>query len=285
MGYGIITMKKISGGLGGIAKHIYRDGKSKSSPDIDVSRSAENFSLLDGDPDPQLEKKFRERVAQLSGQKTKTGKQRKIQKNAVKLCDFVVTASPEELAKMTPDDQDGFFLMSLRYLEERYGKENIIYAQVHLDEATPHLHVGLVPVIKDKLCAKELFTKQEMKALQEDFYANVSSVYDFEKPLGGRKGLSVLRYKAEQAQKQAKQAAKHAFYEAAPGRVKEYIKGAVQNCIENDLTSKNEYAKDAAATLKYIRDSGPEEWKNDWEYMSVADKDEKRLKSAYRDDY
>jgi len=276
MGFGIITMKKISGGLGGIAKHIYRDGKSKSNPDIDVSRSAENFSLLDGDPDPHLEKKFQERISQLSGQKTKTGKQRKIQKNAVKICDFVVTASPEELAKMTPDEQDGYFLAALRYLEDRYGKENILYAQVHLDEATPHLHVGVMPVVKDKLCAKELFTKQEMKDLQEDFFYNISSVYDFDKPIGGRKGLSVLRYKAEQAKKEGQR-----IFEDAPQHVQNYLHDLVVEMVDKEAM---EGSKEAQATFQYLKEfddfkEGP------WEWLTVMEKDERKQKNAYRDDY
>ncbi len=276
MGFGIITMKKISGGLGGIAKHIYRDGKSKSNPDIDVSRSAENFSLLDGDPDPHLEKKFQERISQLSGQKTKTGKQRKIQKNAVKICDFVVTASPEELAKMTPDDQDGYFLTALRYLEDRYGKENVLYAQVHLDEATPHLHVGVMPVVKDKLCAKELFTKQEMKALQEDFYDNVSVVYDFEKPLGGRKGLSVLRYKAEQAKKLGRR-----VYEDAPQHVQNYVHDVLVEAVDYD--AKNG-VQEAQATFQYLQEfddfkSGP------WSWLSESKQEELRRKKERAEYY
>jgi len=276
MGFGIITMKKISGGLGGIAKHIYRDGKSKSNPDIDAARSKENFSLLDGDPDPHLEKKFRERISQLGGQKTKTGKQRKIQKNAVKLCDFVVTASPEELAKMTPDEQDGYFLATLRYLEDRYGKENIIYAQVHLDEANPHLHVGLVPVVKDKLCAKELFTKQEMKNLQEDFFYNISSVYDFDKPIGGRKGLSVLRYKAEQARKEGQR-----VYEDAPQHVQNYLHDLVVEMVDKEAM---EGSKEAQATFQYLQEyddfkEGP------WAWLSELEKDELRRKKERADYY
>lgn len=41
-------------------------------------------------------------------------------------------------------------------MEEEYGKENLLYATVHMDEITPHMHYGVVPITKDgRLSAKE----------------------------------------------------------------------------------------------------------------------------------
>ena len=42
----------------------------------------------------------------------------------------------------------------------RYGYENLLAAQIHLDEGTPHAHIWIAPVIRgedghDRLCAKE----------------------------------------------------------------------------------------------------------------------------------
>ncbi len=275
MNFGIITMKKISGSLRGIQKHIFREGKSRSNPDIDAARSNENFSLLEEDL-RSLEERLKDRVSQLEGQKTKTGKTRKIQKNAVKLCDFVVTMSPDELAKLSPLDQDMYFDECRQWLENRYGKENIMYAQVHLDETTPHLHVGVVPVVHDKLCAKELFTKKELKSLQEDFYRDVSAPRGLDKPLGGRKGLSVLRFKAEQARKAGQR-----IFEDAPQHVQNYLHDLVVEMVDKEAM---EGSKEAQATFQYLKEfddfkEGP------WEWLSELEKDEKRLKSAYRDDY
>ncbi|WP_416807741.1 MobV family relaxase [Bacillus safensis] len=71
-------------------------------------------------------------------------------------------------AKLSPEREKEFFKSNLEFLQERYGKENVMYASVHKDEKTPHMHVGLVPITKEKkLSAKQIFNKVEMKQLQE----------------------------------------------------------------------------------------------------------------------
>lgn len=45
--------------------------------------------------------------------------------------------------------QELFFKESYNFMENRYGKENVISAYVHLDETSPHMHFCFVPVIFD----------------------------------------------------------------------------------------------------------------------------------------
>ena len=49
------------------------------------------------------------------------------------------------------DNEKDFFLACMRYCERKYGSENICYGIVHVDEETPHLTVGIVPVVKKPL--------------------------------------------------------------------------------------------------------------------------------------
>lgn len=49
------------------------------------------------------------------------------------------------------DTERDFFFACMRYCERKYGAENIIYGIVHVDEETPHLTVGIVPVVKKPL--------------------------------------------------------------------------------------------------------------------------------------
>ncbi|EEL31223.1 hypothetical protein bcere0019_56360 [Bacillus cereus Rock3-28] len=59
-------------------------------------------------------------------------------------------------------------------MKERYGEQNIIHAAVHLDEKTPHMHVGMVPVTEEKkLSAKQIFNRKELVSLQDDFHAHM----------------------------------------------------------------------------------------------------------------
>ena len=69
---------------------------------------------------------------------------------------------------LDPALQDLFFSAVYDFFKQEYGKENIIYAVVHLDETTPHMHLGAVPVaLNDKgqehLSAKKVFTKNHLQ--------------------------------------------------------------------------------------------------------------------------
>lgn len=69
---------------------------------------------------------------------------------------------------LDPALRDLFFSAVYDFFKQEYGKENIIYAVVHLDETTPHMHLGAVPVaLNDKgqehLSAKKVFTKNHLQ--------------------------------------------------------------------------------------------------------------------------
>lgn len=69
---------------------------------------------------------------------------------------------------LDPALQDLFFSAVYDFFKQEYGEENIIYAVVHLDETTPHMHLGAVPVaLNDKgqehLSAKKVFTRNHLQ--------------------------------------------------------------------------------------------------------------------------
>lgn len=180
MGFGIIRGQKFKiGGLKGMEIHVLRSRPSKSNPDIDLSKTKDNYTII-GSPE-NLNEKVAKRVAELPGQKTKTGKIRKLQNNAVMLYDFIITASHEDMEKWDKEVVEQYFKDSVDFIKNHYGEQNIMYAQVHLDERTPHLHLGLVPEYKGKLAAYKLFVPDSMRKLQDDFYAEVSSKYGLER--------------------------------------------------------------------------------------------------------
>lgn len=86
------------------------------------------------------------------------------------MVDWVVT-----LPKNLPDyDKDKFFEETYNFLNKRYGKENVISAYVHMDEATPHMHYSFIPITQDKkhggfkLSAKEVITRTDLKTFHTD---------------------------------------------------------------------------------------------------------------------
>ena len=66
-------------------------------------------------------------------------------------------------------DEKVFFQETYNFLENRYGKENVVSAYVHLDETSPHIHFCFVPVVFDnkkqqfKVNAKKCIDKSELK--------------------------------------------------------------------------------------------------------------------------
>lgn len=140
-----------------------------------------------------LEKAVERRMGEL---KTK----RKVRDNQVRAMGFIVSSN-DALDEKTARE---FLDRSINWFGARYGYENLLAAQIHLDEGTPHAHIWIAPVIRgedghDRLCAKELFAPDKrrknaegkwevvaqgtMSRLQEDFWEQVSKPYGYERPL------------------------------------------------------------------------------------------------------
>lgn len=74
-----------------------------------------------------------------------------------------------------PTDYTGskalFFREAYNFMENKYGKENVVSAYVHLDETSPHMHFCFVPVVFDKkkqeykVNAKQCINKTELKQI------------------------------------------------------------------------------------------------------------------------
>ena len=46
-----------------------------------------------------------------------------------------------------PEKVMGFFNESYNFLEQLVGKDNVVYAEIHFDEDTPHLHFYFMPIV------------------------------------------------------------------------------------------------------------------------------------------
>lgn len=193
MGKVALHMMKIkSGGVGGIQSHVNREHPPKTNPDIDPSKTAENYDVIRNE-------NFRHAIKDTIdcfATETKT-----VRKDAVVLCDFIVTSDEQTMKAMSPEKQRVFFEDTVRWFADRYGGENIVFATVHMDETTPHLHLGVVPISEERLSAKTLFDKKELTAIQTEFARDVGEKYGLERGIEGseRKHLSETRYKAQKA--------------------------------------------------------------------------------------
>src|SRR5699024_3296391 len=69
---------------------------------------------------------------------------RKIRSDAIRLVDGLITSDDIFFKGMSEDETRQFFEDTLEFVKDEYGAENIMYATVHLDEKTPHMHFGFV---------------------------------------------------------------------------------------------------------------------------------------------
>lgn len=122
-------------------------------------------------------------------------------------CTWLVTA-PRELKS---DEYNLFFQESYDFLCNRYGKENVISAYVHMDETQPHVHFAFIPVTIDKkknipkLSAKEVVTRTELKSFHKDLSEYMKKVFKRDIGIlngntdGGNLTISELRQRSENA--------------------------------------------------------------------------------------
>lgn len=208
MSYAVVHMQKFTrGGIRGIQSHNQREKPPKTNPDIDLSRSHENYDLVN----PRNINYNREITSRIE-QFRKPG-QRAVRKDAVVLCNFIITSDQDFFRNLSPEKIRKFFEDALGYFADRYGAENIISAQVHMDETTPHMHLGLVPITADgRLSAKSLFTPRELQRLQTDFVLYVGASWGLERGQEGstRTHLTEQQYKEQKARENAAQAMKDA---------------------------------------------------------------------------
>lgn len=199
MSYLVARMQKMkAGNLGGAYKHNERVFETHSNKDIDPSRSHLNYELTVRDRSVSYEKQIKDYVNE------NKISNRAIRKDAV-LCDeWIITSDKPFFEKLSEEETREFFETAKNYFAENYGLENIAYASVHLDESTPHMHMGVVPFQDGKLSSKAMFDKEELKKIQEDLpkYMNEHGFELSRGQLGSdRKHLSVADYKAKIGEK------------------------------------------------------------------------------------
>ena len=203
----------------GIERENERDENYKSTrnPQIDKSRTHLNYHTL------PYEKKY---LSFIDERIKKLAPKRKIKDDAVLITSFILGSDKEFFDGISPETQKQFFDDCTEFFAERYGKENVVSAVVHLDESTPHLHFNLMPVTGGRLCAKELFDRSALRELQTDFYEVVGKKYDLKRGKEGNtaKHLDTVAFKTKKMTEVAEEKIREAEEaQAAAKPVKELL--------------------------------------------------------------
>lgn len=228
MSFAICRMEKMkSHDLKGMQFHNQRERESKTNPDIDQERSHLNYDLVNTE---KID--YNKRVKEIiESQKTGT---RKTRKDAVLVNELLITSDRAFFDRLDPAKEKRFFEESYKLFAERYGEQNVAYAVVHLDEKTPHMHLGVVPMRDGKLQGKNVFNRNELQWIQDEFPKHMQKQgFDLQRGEKGsdREHLTTQEFKAKTLKERVeglentlheKQAVKH--------EIEKSIK-AVEHCL------------------------------------------------------
>lgn len=281
MSYCAVNMQKYKAGdLGGLQSHNQREHDSRKNREIDKELSPFNFDTINKE-DIGYHRRVKERISELNLKKA-------VRKDAVVYCSFIVGSDREFFERMArfehlrrenedpmifnflrePRDFDEcdkeyradcmrvavepFFRDATKFFQEKYGEENVMNGNVHIDEAgAPHMHLGVVPVVDGKLSAKQLFTPESLRQLQSDFYTEVGDKYDLERGREGStaKHIDELTYKAN-----ARKADLEAWSEQARDACREASEASIRAYEEERrvraLQEREAALRDSAAKLE-----------------------------------
>jgi hypothetical protein len=100
---------------------------------------------------------------------------KRVRHDSVRGMEVILTGSPEGFIR----DKEGRAVDyskskwagdNLRFLQEKFGKENVVSFTLHQDEKTPHIHAVLAPITaKNTLSADKLFNPASLRQLQTEY--------------------------------------------------------------------------------------------------------------------
>ena len=139
-----------------------------SNPDVDTSRSHLNFHLVT--PQRKYCAEAEKQIAE-AGCRTRS--------DSVRVVEALVTASPEFFKGKKKSEVKAYFQEALDFIQQHQNPRTIIFAVVHMDEKTPHMHLSFVPLTEDgRLSAKEIVgNKKKLTQWQDRFWEHMVKKY------------------------------------------------------------------------------------------------------------
>ena len=226
MGYAVLHLDKASGNEAKMTVHIERTQMPKNA---DPERTHLNRELIQ--PPDGVEN----RTEAIQHRLNNAGLTRKIGKNQVRAIRIMLTGSNEEMKRIEAEGRlDHWCDDNLDWLCKTYGTDNLVSAVLHMDEATPHIHATVVPIVTGerrkakeqkkqeeshkkkyrkknteapRLCADDVMTRVKLKEYQ-DSYAEAMKKYGLERGILGSEARHISTqefYRNAIAQKQGLQ--------------------------------------------------------------------------------
>ena len=205
MGYVVFHMQKTLGTDSGTSAHIERKVKPSNA---DEERTHLNRRLIEY-PDG-----IHTRTHAIQHRLETAGLTRKVGKNQVRAIRIILSGSPDDMQRIVRGGRlDEWCADNMKYLAETFGRENIVSADLHLDETSPHIHATLVPIVtterkrkkqeeraakryrtksasRPRLCADEVMSRIKLKEYQNT-YAAAMAKYGLQRGVEGSEARHV----------------------------------------------------------------------------------------------
>lgn len=200
MGFAVLHIQKPKGNDARTSAHIER---TVDPANADKNRTHLNENLID------YPKGVENRTQAIQHRIETAGIKRKVGNNQVRALQVMLSGTHEDMQRIQEAGKlDEWNKDNIKWLQDTFGKENVVSAVLHLDEKTPHIHATVVPIVTGKrrkakseenngkkkyrkkatdtvrLCADDVMTRDNLERFQ-DSYAEKMQKYGLERGVRG----------------------------------------------------------------------------------------------------
>lgn len=164
MAFVICHLQKFTkGSVIGLQKHNQREQKNYSNANIEKDKTKFNYDLHNNHNIKYLNK-----IDKIIHE-NRTNTTRAVRKDAIVMCNTLISASSDFFESITTSETKRYFDTCYEFLKKQFGEKNVISANVHMDETTPHMHFSFVPITNEgALSAKKVMSRPNLRKLQTD---------------------------------------------------------------------------------------------------------------------
>lgn len=236
------TEKRKVGSLAGYQIHVDRKTKNHENKDIDPSRTHLNYDLVGHKASTTFKHEFMDYINE------NKASSRAIRKDAVVMQDWIISSSNDFFENLDESETKQFFEAAVEFFSDKFGAENIRFATVHMDEATPHMHMGIVPMKDGRLTAKTIFDRECLRMIQEELPTHFQS-YDFD---------------IERGVKESK--TEHINFTEYKNKI-EHLQEKVDDLTQKSQDLQQKMREDKETNEKKQREFFYEQWEKDWDLI------------------
>lgn len=204
MGFVVLHIQKPKGNDSGTTAHIER---TVSPANADPERTYLNKEFIEF-PDG-----VGNRTQAIQHRIENAGIKRKISHNQVRALQIMLSGTPEDMQRIQNTGKlDEWCKDNIEWLQDTFGKDNLVSTVLHMDEKTPHIHATIVPIVTGerrkvkeakkkqdepnkktyrkksvdtvRLCADDVMTRENLEHFQNT-YAEKMSKYGLQRGIKG----------------------------------------------------------------------------------------------------